>query len=69
MKVGDYVQYSIGVRGAKGFILREEKKMRYYDNMAEGTSKFYFTVRYLLPGGRIVDNIASKDNLIMLSEA
>tara|TARA_R110002074_G_scaffold52743_1_gene132928 strand:- start:124 stop:333 length:210 start_codon:yes stop_codon:yes gene_type:complete len=69
MKVGDYVQFCPGVRGAKGFIIRQEPKALYYKDSTTGEIGFCFVVRYILPGGRVVENLAPPEYLKLLSEA
>lgn len=67
MKVGDYVQFHSGVRGAKGIIIRQEPKALYTRRHNE--IGFCFVVRYILPGGRVVENLAPPEYLKLLSEA
>ena len=70
MKVGDYVQFCSGVRGAKGIIIRQEPKAMYYkDAGIYSDIGFCFVVRYILPGGRVVENLAPPEYLELLSEA
>ena len=69
MKVGDYVQYHSGIGGAKGIIIRQEPKALYYKDNTGDEIGFCFVVRYILPGGRVVENLAPPEYLKLLSEA
>lgn len=65
MKIGDKVQYySNGILGAKGVIIREEKRAPYYSKFnPSGQFCFCYVVEYTLNNGTIVTNYALPENL------
>jgi len=73
MKVGDNVQYCVyGIFGAIGVIIREKEKTLYYSNLErEGDDRYCmcYLVRYTMPNGKTVDNVARPEDLKLLSEA
>ena len=70
MKVGDRVQYyNFGILGAKGVIVREKEKTLYYskwERQGEDQYCLCYLVRYDLPNGTTVENVARPQELILL---
>lgn len=70
MKVGDKVQFcGYGILGAIGEIIREKEKTLYYSNLERECDDRYcmcYLVRYTMPNGKTVDNVARPEDLKLL---
>ena len=70
MKVGDKVQFcGYGIDGAKGEIIREKEKTLYYSSLErEGDDRYCmcYLVRYTMPNGKTVDNVARPEDLKLM---
>jgi hypothetical protein len=70
MKVGDKVQYcGYGILGAIGEIICDKEKVLYYSSFErEGDDRYCmcYLVRYTMPNGQTVDNIARPEDLKLL---
>lgn len=70
MKVGDKVQFrGYGAWGAKGVIIREKESTLYYSKHEREESDRYrecYLVRYILPDGSTIENIARPEDLKVL---
>ena len=70
LKVGDKVQYcGYDTLGATGEIIREKEKTLYYSKWErEGDDRYCmcYLVRYTMPNGKTVDNVARPEDLKLM---